>query len=135
MEKPRADIVAPIGKESPVRKLVRLHFELALELGFASKRPLHETLWNALNTAGCDVILQLPTPDAEGVLTIVRLRENGQEGFLQVRMAECGFAIADEAEIDPDLPQLRARFDRCPRPGESGWCHPGTHRPHPSLTL
>ena len=82
---------------------MRLHFELALELGFASKRPLHETLWNALNTAGCDVILQLPTPDAEGVITIVRLRENGQEGFLQVRMAECGFAIADEAEIDPDL--------------------------------
>ena len=103
MEKPLVDEVAPIGKESPVRKLVRLHFELALELGFASKRPLHETLWNALNTAGCDVILQLPTPDAEGVITIVRLREAEQEGFLQVRLAEYGFAIADEAEIHPDL--------------------------------
>ena len=121
MEKPRADTVAPIGKESPVRKLVRLHFELALELGFASKRPLHETLWNALNTAGCDVILQLPTPDAEGVITIVRLRENGQEGFLQVRMAEYGFAIADEAEIDPGLLSFaRASIDVLDRIGADG---------------
>ncbi len=103
MEKSRADIVAPIGEESPVRKLVRLHFELALELGFASRQPLDETLWNALNTAGCDVILQLPTPDAEGVITVVRLRENGQQGFLQVRMSESGFEIADENEIDPEL--------------------------------
>ncbi len=103
MEKPQLATAAPIGKESPVRRLVHLHFELALELGFASRRPLHETLWNALNTAGCDVILQLPTPDAEGVNTVVRLRENGQEGFLLVRMEECGFDIADESDIDPDL--------------------------------
>jgi len=109
----KADLAAAnLAAEGGARKLMRLHFELALEVGIAGKRPLRETLRNAVDAAGCDVVVELPTGDARGLVLIIRQREDGRDGFLQVRAAETGFDIADEDEIDPDLLSLaRASID------------------------
>lgn len=100
--KPGKTSVVPLS-ETGTRKLMRLHFELALELGVAGRRPLRETLDTAVATAGCDIALQLPTRDAAAVLTVVRLREAGRDAYLQIRVTETGFDVADEADIDADL--------------------------------
>jgi hypothetical protein len=99
----KPEIVAPPVSESAARKLMRLHFELALERGVTGQRSLQDTLVSALATAGCDVAAELPTRDATGVLTVVRLREEGRDGFLQIRTAESGFDIVDEIDIEPAL--------------------------------
>jgi len=95
--------VAPPVSESRICKLMRLHFELALERGVTGQQSLQDTLVSAVATAGCDVAAELPTRDATGVLTIVRLREDGRDGFLQIRTAESGFDIVDEIDIEPAL--------------------------------
>jgi hypothetical protein len=102
-ERAKPETVAPPASDSGTRKLMRLHFELALELGVAGHRPLHQTLAAAVATAGCDIALQLPSLDATAVLTVVRFRDHGRDGFLQIRATETGFDVMDEADIEPGL--------------------------------
>jgi hypothetical protein len=85
------------------RKLRRLQFELALELGDTGALPLAETLRQAADDAGGDLLFVLPAPDGDGMAAVVRLSDDGKDCFLGIRTADVGFAISDEAEIDADL--------------------------------
>jgi len=111
-------MAVPSVSETGTRKLMRLHFELALELGVAGRRSLRETLDTAVATAGCDIALQLPTHDGAAVLTVVRLREGGRNAYLQIRATETGFDVADESDIEPTLLSFaRASIDVLERLG------------------
>jgi len=85
------------------RKLRRLQFELALELGDTGELPLAETLRQAAEDAGGDLLFVLPAPDGDGMAAVVRLDDDGKDCFLGVRTAEVGFAVSDETEIDATL--------------------------------
>ena len=85
------------------RKLRRLQFELALELGDTGELPLAETLRQAASDAGGDLLFVLPAPDGDGMAAVVRLDDDGKDCFLGVRTAEVGFAVSDEADIDANL--------------------------------
>ena len=85
------------------RKLKRLQFELALELGDTGEKPLAETLREAARAADAELVFLLPDPEGLGMTALVRLNEDGEDSFVQVRTAEIGFAVAEEEEINPAL--------------------------------
>jgi hypothetical protein len=93
-------------RESGARSLMRLHFELALEVGVSGKRPLQATLRSAVEEAGCDIVMELPTRDGKGTLNVIRMQDDGRDGFLQVVTEESGFQISDEADIEAGLLEL-----------------------------
>ncbi len=90
--------------EADRRKLRRLQFELALELGDTGEKPLAETLRQAAVTVGGDLLFVLPAPNGDGMAAVVRLPDDGRPDCLVgVRTAEVGFAVSDETEIDASL--------------------------------
>jgi len=92
--------------------LQRLQFELALDMSATDQRPPVDTLTQAAETAGAEVVFVLPTPRGKGITAVVRLVDEGRDYFLQVRSAEQGFAVADEAEMSETLLGLaRASVD------------------------
>lgn len=96
----------PAGRRGPRTSgsgLKRLEFEMALEISDTGGRPLAETVKQAAQAAGGDLLFVLPAPDGDGVTAIVRLLEDGENHFIQVRTAEQGLAIRDEGEIAPEL--------------------------------
>jgi hypothetical protein len=94
------------------RSLKRLEFEMALELADTGDRPHPELIRQAAATAGADLLFVLPAPDGSGVTSVVRLAENGGDRLLQVRTADDGFAICEEAEMNPEtLSFARASID------------------------
>jgi hypothetical protein len=94
------------------RGLQRLQFELALDLSFSGEQPPVEMLRRAASTADADILLVLPAPSGEGMTAVVRLREDGNDVFLQVGSAGTGFVIAEEAVMDAALLELaRASAD------------------------
>jgi hypothetical protein len=94
------------------RSLKRLEFEMALELADTGDRPHPELIRQAAATAGADLLFVLPAPDGSGVTSVVRLAENGGDRLLQIRTADDGFAICEEAEMDAEtLSFARASID------------------------
>jgi hypothetical protein len=94
------------------RGLRRLQFELALDLSLPAGRPIQETLAQAAQTAGVDLLFVLPAPNGQGVTGVVRISEEGRDTFLQVRPADGGFSVADEETMDQTLLRLaRASLD------------------------
>jgi len=92
--------------------LQRLQFELALDMSAADNRPPVETLKHAADTAGAEIVFILPAPRGKGITAMVRLIDEDRDTFLQVRSAEFGFAVTDEAETDQLLLGLaRASVD------------------------
>lgn len=89
--------------DSGASNLKRLEFEMALELGGAGERPLAETVREAAESAGGDLLFVLPAPDGRGSAAVVRLFESGRSRLLQVRPAGSAFVVAEEPEIDADL--------------------------------
>lgn len=89
---------APAG-----RSLGRLEFEMGLEIADSGEQPLSETVRQAAQTAGGDLVFMLPAANGQGVTAMVRLVEDGRGYFLQVRRADAGFAISEEGDIDADL--------------------------------
>ena len=86
--------------------LARLEFEMALEIGEVGDRSWTEIVRQAAQVAGGDLLFVLPTIDSDGGTAenaMVRLVEANGDRFLQVRPAESGFKLREEAEIDPDL--------------------------------
>jgi hypothetical protein len=99
----------PARETSPSRSLKRLQFELALDLSVPTGRPMHETLAQAAEIAGVDLLFVLPSPTGQGMTGMVRITDDdGEEAFLQVRMADGGFVFADEDTMD----QLMLRLAR-----------------------
>lgn len=82
------------------RGLRRLQFELALDLSLPGGRPVEETLASAAETAGVDLLFVLPAANGHEMTGVVRVSEEGNNSFLQVKTAAEGFAVLDEAEMD-----------------------------------
>jgi hypothetical protein len=103
--KPAAPPVAEApDPEADRRKLRRLQFELALELGDTGDKPLTETLRQAADAVGGDLLFVLPAPNGDGMAAVVRLPDDGgADCLIGVRTAEVGFSVSDEKEIDADL--------------------------------
>jgi hypothetical protein len=94
------------------RGLRRLQFELALDLSLPGGRPMAETLASAAETAGVDLLFVLPAASGHAMTGVVRVSEEGSDSFLQVRPADGGFAVLDEAEMEGNLLRLaRASVD------------------------
>ena len=85
------------------RRLKRIEFEMALELGEASGKPFSESLHKAADAAGGEVLFMLPAAGGVGATGLLRLKENGSSRFVQVRTGASGFIISEEADIDADL--------------------------------
>jgi hypothetical protein len=100
MSKSHAERAGAAGPERG--KLKRLQFELLLELSDTARHPLADIVRRAAESAGGDLLFVLPAPDGSQT-AIVRLNEDGEDCFVQVRPAEVGFAIAQDGEIDPNL--------------------------------
>ena len=109
--------VRPAGSDD----LKRLEFEMALELGSSSGRPLAETVREAAEAAGGDLLFVLPAPDGRGNAAMVRLLEGGRNRLLQVRRAGSAYAVAEEPEINSELLVFaRASIDVLERLREDG---------------
>ena len=94
------------------RGLRRLQFELALDLSLPGGRPMAETIAGAAETAGVDLLFVLPAANGQAVTGVVRISEEGNDTFLQVRPSDGGFAVLDETEMDANLLRLaRASVD------------------------
>jgi len=92
------------NSEADRRKLRRLQFELALELGDTGEKPLADTLRQAADTVGGDLLFVLPAPNGEGMAAVVRLPDDGgRDSLVGVKTADFGFAVSDETEIDANL--------------------------------
>ena len=76
---------------------------MALELGGAGDRPFAEMVEQAAEAAGVDLLFVLPAPDGRGNAAIVRLMEDGQSRFLQVRREGSALAVSEEPDIDAGL--------------------------------
>jgi hypothetical protein len=86
-----------------LRRLKRVEFEMVLETGDAGGKPFAESLQKAAAVAGGEVLFTLPAAGGIGATGLLRLVEGGASRFVQVRAAETGFIISEEAEIDADL--------------------------------
>jgi hypothetical protein len=86
-----------------LRRLRRVEFEMVLETGDAGGKPFAESLQKAAAVAGGEVLFVLPAAGGVGATGLLRLVEEGASCFVQVRAAEIGFIISEEAEIDADL--------------------------------
>ena len=101
--------------------LKRLEFEMALELSGSAGLPLAETVRNAADSAGGELLFVLPAPDGKGDAAMVRLVEDGRSRFVQVRPAGSGFALVEEPEINAELLGFaRASIDVFERLREDG---------------
>jgi hypothetical protein len=97
--------------EPVARSLQRLQFELALDLSIPSG-PVEQIVSQAAESAGVELLFALPGVQGKGATAIVRLSEDGQDSFLQVRTADGGFIVYDEDEMDQILLRLaRASVD------------------------
>jgi hypothetical protein len=101
-EKPAAAPQNGVASQNGVtgRGLRRLQFELALDLSLPGGRPVQETLASAAETAGVDLLFVLPAANGHAMTGVVRVSEEGTDSFLQVKPADGGFVVADEAEMD-----------------------------------
>jgi hypothetical protein len=99
---PRTEAPASSG-----RTLARLEFEMALDLvGDVRNRQWADVVRQAANAAGGDLALVLPFLDEAGKVAeqaVVRLMDEGQSRFFQIRPSGGSYAIADEGEIAADL--------------------------------
>ena len=91
----------PAGDDG--RRLKRLEFEMALEFGDAGGLPFPEILQKAAEIAGGEILFVLPATAEKGATGLIRVMENGQSRFIQVRAVDTGFVISENAEIDADL--------------------------------
>ncbi len=66
------------------QSLLRLQLEMALESRNGAERPVAETIAEAAEAAGADLIFVLPRPDGSGSTAVVRVTEEGLESFLEV---------------------------------------------------
>jgi hypothetical protein len=89
--------------EDDGRRLKRLEFEMALEIGEAGGRPFPEVLQKAADVAGGEVLFTLPSRDGSGATGLLRLVEGGKTRLIEVRTGSAGLVIAEEADIDADL--------------------------------
>jgi hypothetical protein len=97
--------------ESVPRSLQRLQFELALDLSIPAG-PIEQTVSQAAETAGVELLFALPGLSGKGATVVVRLSDDGRDSFLQVRSADGGFIVLDEDEMDQILLRLaRASVD------------------------
>jgi hypothetical protein len=93
---PRAD-----GTDLP-----RMQLELALELADAGECSLAEKVAQAANAAGADLLFTLPAPNGMGMSALLRLNDDGDNRFLEIRTAETGLSISEGEEIDGNLLSL-----------------------------
>jgi len=100
------------AENEPVpRSLQRLQFELALDLSIPAG-PIEQTVSQAAETAGVELLFALPGVNGKGATVVVRLSDDGRDSFLQVRGADGGFIVFDEHEMDQILLRLaRAQVD------------------------
>ena len=84
------------------KSLKRLELEMALKVGEATGRSPADKLRKAASIVGGDLLFVLPAKDASGTTGIIRLQEDGGDRFVQVRIDESAFAIAEQSEIDAD---------------------------------
>ena len=104
MAKSRKSTGGPRPPEADAGKLQRMQFELALELGDTGEVAAGDLLRQAAEAVGGDIVFLLPGPDGKGMSAVVRMPGvDGKDSFLQVRKADTGFSVSDEAEIDPGL--------------------------------
>lgn len=97
--------------EPVARSLQRLQFELALDLSIPAG-PVEQIVSQAAESAGVELLLALPAVQGKAATAVVRLSEDGRDSFLQVRTADGGFVVCDEAEMDQLLLRLaRAQVD------------------------
>jgi len=80
----------------------RLQFELALEVSGA-RRPLADTVRDAARSAGAELLFVLPDRTGESSKAVVRLKEDGQETFLQVALVDGAYSVADDTAMDAAL--------------------------------
>ena len=112
MMSPYQKSTSATGNGTASRGMQRLQFELALDLSIPGDRSVLETLTHAAETAGADLVFVLPTSNGRGTTAVIRLTDEGSDSFLQVRTADGGFAVSDEAQMDRTLLQLaRASVD------------------------
>jgi hypothetical protein len=81
--------------------LPRMQLELALELADSGDAPLADKIAKAAENAGADLLFMLPTPDGEGMSAVVRVGDDGDDRFLQIRTAETGMTVSEGEEMDP----------------------------------
>lgn len=84
------------------KSLKRLELEMALKVGEATGRSPADKLRKAAAIVGGDLLFVLPAKDAPGTTGVIRLQEDGDDRFIQVRIDDSAFAIAEEPEIDAD---------------------------------
>lgn len=99
--------------------LPRMQLELALELADSGDSPLADKIAQAAENAGADLLFMLPTPDGNGMSAVVRVDDEGDDRFLQIRTAEAGMVVCEDEEMDPYLLRLaRASVDVLRRIGD-----------------
>jgi hypothetical protein len=89
--------------EDDGRRLQRLEFEMALEIGEAGGRAFPEILQRAADIVGGEILFILPATARTGATGVLRVTEGGQRRFVQVRTGEAGFVISKDEEIEPHL--------------------------------
>ena len=103
MVKSRVKTPAGNGAEDDGRRLKRLEFEMALEIGEAGGQPFPEILQKAADVAGGEVLFMLPAADGKGATGLLRLTEDGKSRLVQVKSSDTGLLISEEADIDASL--------------------------------
>jgi hypothetical protein len=63
-------------------------------------------LASAAETAGVDLLFVLPAASAHEMTGVVRVSDEGNDSFLQVKTADGGFAVLDEAEMEGTVLRL-----------------------------
>ena len=89
--------------EDDGRRLKRLEFEMALEMGEAGGQPFAEALQRAADIAGAEILFVLPAAEGTGATGLLRLTEDGRSRFVQVRSGDAELVILEEEAIDADL--------------------------------
>jgi hypothetical protein len=90
----------------------RLDLDMALKIGEIAGRSAEEKLRRAATITGGDLLFVLPARDGAGTTAIMRLMEHGKSRFIEVRINDTAFTIAEEADIDADrLGFARASLD------------------------